>query len=231
VASKKNSHLYGYVLFRQRKDETLKRGYFQKSVVILSFLPYDGLFKEMIRLIGPSYFDLGPPLFEAICLNIAAWAPPTPGKMLELPLMGRLLQVEIPLPPLPSDWQPKRAAPSVSNEVMIRVQDEKLYRTFQDVIPDLWLCWELVLLGEPLVVFSPSPIMGSDAVLALANIIAPIQYSGDIRPYFTVQDSDYKEFATKTKVPANVIIGVTNPYFIKALEHWPHVISLGSAKR
>ena len=73
IASKKNSHLYGYVLFRQRKDESLKRGYFQKSVLLLSFHPFDGLFKEMIRLIAPSYFELGSPLFEAVCLNIASW--------------------------------------------------------------------------------------------------------------------------------------------------------------
>jgi len=137
---------------------------------------------------------------------------------------------------------------------MVRIQDDKLHRTFREILPSLWLCWELVLLGEPVAVFSPSPTQGSDAVLALSTIILPvsfhlifskrktvpwadapislqIQYSGDVRPYFTVQDSDYKEFTTKTKPASNVIIGVTNPYFVKALEHWPHMISLGSTKK
>jgi len=66
--------------------------------------------------------------------------------------------------------------------------------------------------------------------LALARLICPIVFSGDLRPYLTVQDSDYKEVTTRTKLPANMLLGVTNPYFIKALEHWPHMISLITPK-
>lgn len=54
-----------------------------------------------------------------------------------------------------------------------------------------------------------------------------VPYSGDFRPYFTIHDADFKIYVNKTKPPANVILGVTNPYFVKALEHWPHTLRVG----
>jgi len=45
----------------------------KKSVVLLSHHPFDGLFKEIMSLIGPLFFEIGLPLFEAVCLNIASW--------------------------------------------------------------------------------------------------------------------------------------------------------------
>ena len=52
-------------------------------------------------------------------------------------------------------------------------------------------------------------------------------YSGDFRPYFTIHDSDFRNYVNKAKPPANVILGVTNPFFVKALEHWPHTLRVG----
>src|SRR5690606_40960798 len=51
----------------------------------------------------------------------------------------------------------------------------------------------------------------------------------DYRPYFTVHNSDFQEFSKMGDHQAfkSVIIGVTNPYFIKALDKWPHVIAIG----
>lgn len=34
------AYFYGYVYFRQVRDKSLKRGYFQKSLVLISKLPY-----------------------------------------------------------------------------------------------------------------------------------------------------------------------------------------------
>lgn len=42
-------------------------------------------------------------------------------------------------------------------------------RCFQSVLVHVQLLWELVLLGEPLVVVAPSPTMSSEVVLALAR--------------------------------------------------------------
>lgn len=43
-----DSHFWGYVVFKQKKDPFLKRGYFQKSFVLLSRLPFHNLFYEVI---------------------------------------------------------------------------------------------------------------------------------------------------------------------------------------
>lgn len=48
-------------------------------------------------------------------------------------------------------------------------------RCFQSVLVHIQLLWELVLLGEPLVVVAPSPTMSSEVVLALARYQARTQ--------------------------------------------------------
>lgn len=61
----------------------------------------------------------------------------------------------------------------------------------------------------------------------LFSLIAPLKYSGDYRPFFTIHDSEFKEYTTRTSAPPNVILGVTNPFFAKTLQHWPHIIRIG----
>ena len=43
-----DSHYYGFVYFRQVKDTDIKRGYFQKSVVLLTRLPYITFFTFLV---------------------------------------------------------------------------------------------------------------------------------------------------------------------------------------
>lgn len=45
----------------------------------------------------------------------------------------------------------------------------RLRRCFQSVLVHLQLLWELLLLGEPLVVMAPSPTASSETVLALVR--------------------------------------------------------------
>lgn len=42
------------------------------------------------------------------------------------------------------------------------------------MLDDLWLLWELVLLGEPLVVMAPEPGICSESVIALVDLINPV---------------------------------------------------------
>lgn len=126
------------------------------------------------------------------------------------------------------------------------------------------MLWELMLLGEPVVVMAPSPTVSSETVLALVryghcvlksllpethkqklllgtykikrvlninifllmligkkkkktllgysvyfmyvlcslfSAIAPLRYCGDYRPYFTIHDSEFKEYTTRTQAP------------------------------
>jgi len=89
--------LFGFVHFRQIKDKTVKRGYFQKSLVLLSKLPFISLFLSMVSQLGPNYFQFGLESLETCChLMDRQWPEPEPGKTLLLPLLGNVLQVRIP---------------------------------------------------------------------------------------------------------------------------------------
>lgn len=51
------SHMYGFVYFRQAKNAQLPRGYFQKSIVILTRLPFINFFYRLSDLIAPAFFQ------------------------------------------------------------------------------------------------------------------------------------------------------------------------------
>ncbi|KAL7979753.1 hypothetical protein Chor_008091 [Crotalus horridus] len=294
------AHLFGYVFFRQVRDRSVQRGYFQKSLVLVTRLPYVNLFHSLLHLIAPEYFEKLDPCLEAVCSEIDQWPPPVPGQTLNLPVMGVVIQVwmgggaSCQVPPSVASFcqegsslqggrltwcsalggaghakRPDQALPRRSVKpwllllpngcdggvscssrhkvlpfppclsfflaqnllpaplVLPSVAELDLFRCFQSVLVHVQLLWELILLGEPLVVVAPSPTMSSEVVLALASCLAPLKYCCDFRPYFTIHDSEFKEYTTRTQGPPSVLLGVTNPFFIKMLQHWPHILRLG----
>ncbi|KAK0134435.1 Protein DENND6B [Merluccius polli] len=104
-------HFYGYVYFRQVKDVSVKRGYFQKSLVLVSRLPYVHLFHTLLQIIAPEYFDKLEPCLEAVCNEIDQWPSPVPGLTLNLPVMGVVLQVRIPSKTDKPGGSPAKQAP------------------------------------------------------------------------------------------------------------------------
>ena len=84
------------------RRSSISRGYFQKSIAVVSPLPFVGLFTQVRRRLGPRlslpplptlcpctcwcqqvarilgrmYFDAGESALEAACQNIAAWPDP-----------------------------------------------------------------------------------------------------------------------------------------------------------
>ena len=93
----------------------------QRSVVILSHLPYSSVFLKVLHDLAPLYFSQGAPSLEAACHNIANWydysslspafltaaccatpsirklrPEPIPGLSCELGFMGSVLNVELP---------------------------------------------------------------------------------------------------------------------------------------
>ncbi|MEE6501793.1 hypothetical protein FKM82_004324 [Ascaphus truei] len=123
--------------------------------------------------------------------------------------------------------QPSDAQISVTLPTLHEVD---IFRCFSPVFFHIQLLWELVLLGEPVVVMAPSPSQSSETVLALVGCISPLKYCSDFRPYFTIHDTEFKEYTTRTQAPPSVIFGVTNPFFAKTLQHWPHIIRIGDVK-
>ncbi|XP_033017357.1 protein DENND6B isoform X3 [Lacerta agilis] len=148
--------------------------------------------------------------------------------------MGVVIQVRIPSrldkpgssPAKPQNQENLLPAPLV----LPSIHELDLFRCFQPVLIHLQMLWELLLLGEPLVVMAPSPAASSEMVLALTSCLAPLKFCCDFRPYFTIHDSEFKEYTTRTQAPPSVVLGVTNPFFIKTLQHWPHILRLGDLK-
>uniref|UniRef100_A0A8C7ZMU7 DENN/MADD domain containing 6Aa n=1 Tax=Oryzias sinensis TaxID=183150 RepID=A0A8C7ZMU7_9TELE len=190
---REQGHYYGYVYFRQVRDKSLKRGYFQKSLVLISKLPYVTFFHCLLKIMAPEYFEKQEPCLEAAVSEQK---------------MNFLVSIVLPT-----------------------IHEVDLFRCFHPVFFHIQMLWELVLLGEALVVMAPSPAESSDTVLALVSCISPLRYCSDFRPYFTIHDSEFKEYTTRTQAPPSVILGVTNPFFAKTLQHWPHIIRIGDMKQ
>ena len=125
-------------------------------------------------------------------------------------------------------------------------QDVGLYSCFGPALtPSLWHLWELVITGQPVMVFAPTPSLCSQTVLGLVSMISPVGFHGDFRPFLTIYDPDFKDIsaacaATKSRRNAGkgsssrlpvLLVGYTNPFFLKALEHWPNLVSHGSSLR
>ncbi|XP_030636263.1 protein DENND6B [Chanos chanos] len=228
------AYFYGYVYFRQVKDESVKRGYFQKSLVLISRLPYVQLFHSLLQIIAPEYFEKLEPCLEAVCNEIDQWPSPVPGLILNLPVMGVVMQIRIPSKDDKPEGSPIRQGQKETllpaPMVLPTVHELDLFKCFQSTLIHLQMLWELMLLGEPVVVMAPSPTISSETVFALVSSIAPLRYCCDHRPYFTIHDSEFKEYTTRTQAPPNVILGVTNPFFMKTFQCWPHIIRLGELK-
>ncbi|XP_045146063.1 protein DENND6A [Echinops telfairi] len=202
------AYFYGYVYFRQVRDKTLKRGYFQKSLVLISKLPYIHFFHTVLKQIAPEYFEKSEPYLEAACNDVDRWPAPVPGKTLHLPIMGVVMKVRIPTchdkPGTTQVVQFTQQAHTHIPVILPTVHEVDLFGCFCPVFLHSQMLWELVLLGEPLVVMAPSPSESSETVLALCLT------------FYLFRPS--------------VILGVTNPFFAKTLQHWPHIIRIGDLK-
>ena len=55
-----------FVFCRQRSDERLKRGAEQKSVAVLSSMPYSSVLSPLSQHAGPLYFNKGPTALQQV---------------------------------------------------------------------------------------------------------------------------------------------------------------------
>jgi len=311
----KQPFLFATAFYRQTRDPSQPRGYFQKSVVVVSRHPYASFLEDCARIIGPLYFEFGKTILKATSADIHSWEPPIPGVAYELPLGGTTLYFRVPWTGLADDEVLKKKAislkkdskgdyenskhsllldtkESIIHEIIVSDADEDsdldgygspdskvvkanyddkgnitspkhpkksisppsitlgqafeaktqenpglfqgmpLFSTFGGLSVALWHIWELAIVGEPIIVLAPTPDRCSRAVLSIASLIAPLIYSGDYRPYFTIYDPDFSEISKLHNTMRGqhmppTVLGVTNPYFLKALEYWPNVISVG----
>lgn len=93
---------YCYALFRQEPNPACARGYFQKSVVIVSRYPYVSIFERLVKVIGPLYFEHGVAVLEAVLAHIWEWPGPGPNLDLSLPFLGETIFFRVPNLDLPA---------------------------------------------------------------------------------------------------------------------------------
>ncbi|WFD30779.1 RNA helicase [Malassezia sp. CBS 17886] len=227
--SRSTSYLYGFVYFRQKKDARVRRGYFQKSLVLLTHLPYVALFGAVMDTLGPQYFEHGLSALESFVREVARWPAPRLGSALELPLFGSPLNVSLPLgnEAQSGPWAWSSSGPGTSMDastILASVPRNSLLLIFRTMLADLWRLWECMLLAEPILVVGCDPRTTSDAVWHLVGLIRPLQCAGDFRPYFHIHDYDFQALITRNKPQAGSVLGVTNPFFLQTCAHWPHVV-------
>jgi hypothetical protein len=199
---------YGSVFFRQTKDISCARGYMQKSVVAVTRSPeFLNVANEFVRVMAPLFFTYGPEVLEVACVECMAW--PLPGKHeSQLSVAGTHIYSQ----------------PYPSTDLF---QDIPLFSTFGSLSVGLWLLWELVLTGQQILVLGPTPDRCSKAVLGICSLISPIPLAVDFRPFFTMFDRDFAAISRADNTTP-VIVGGTNPFLLRSLEHFPNVVSLGS---
>lgn len=120
-----------------------------------------------------------------------------------------------------------------------------LFSPLSCILQHTWTLWEIMMLGDPLMVVSPSPAMSSSTVYSLLSLVGPFPYNNQYRPFFSVHDPCFPMLArgsvplrtgtldpidgnsNATQQTAPTLIGITNPHLLKAFSRWPNVVSTG----
>lgn len=229
-----DGHFWGYVYFRQVKDATSKRGYFQKSFVLITRLPFHNFFYELIHQWAPIYFSSGISALEQGCHQIfRLWPRLITNIQLQLQVLGSIYQIAIPAVAnrsildsttvVAEDKTNNNSALGSTPITITSLNEIDIFAPLHIIIHHVQLMWELMVIGEPIVIIATSPTDSSHIVQALTSLIHPLEVLSEVYPYFTIHNTEFREFAGAITPPA-VILGVTNPYFAKTLQSWPHTI-------
>ena len=180
-----DGYTYAFVFFRQQKDTALRRGYFQKALVLQSPHCWPGLFLYIVNHLGPKVMDSPSNsdirvVLEKASKEISRWSSPpscwSSEKLfhsIDIPLSFFNSNVVVSFPP--HSWFPQLYELKLKkNAVSIICNPGKFYQIFCRSLEVLWPCWELMTLGEPILVMSDSPTACSEVVLSLVELIKPV---------------------------------------------------------
>ncbi len=168
--------LWGFSLFRAKRDPNCKRGVFQKAVVLLSPLPFFRLFRSAVTQLAEAYFRTGVDALHEAIRHASAWPAPREPGTLELPFVqGRQLSLYLapcgtgpayayhlrPRSGSDSDAACEAAEGGASDESRDgKAQVEALREplglgALRPLGRACWTLWQLMLMGESIVVRRP----------------------------------------------------------------------------
>ncbi|KAI9229272.1 MAG: hypothetical protein DHS80DRAFT_22538 [Piptocephalis tieghemiana] len=227
-------YIHGHVLYRLKQTPSQHRGFSQRSIVLLTHHRLPGLFVPVTEKLGKALLDPGKEgkfLVNTACRNIASWPPPKYGASYCLPILDMAFDVELPwpgrvqsLPRSTFDY----ATHQPSHQLLAGVYPNSYVLAFQGAFQWLWDLWELMILGEPILVMGATPGDAARGVYSLVDLICPLIYSGDWRPFLTIQDRDFKVFSNPRTPQGTVVLGASNRIVLEACSHFPHILYLGS---
>ncbi|KAJ6570082.1 hypothetical protein DFH09DRAFT_1362744, partial [Mycena vulgaris] len=195
----KDGFIYGFAHFTQRKDSSTKRGYEQRSLVILTHHPYPAFFARITALLGPLFQEHGLPMLEAACHNIATWSDPIPGMIAELGFLGTVLTVELPHSPEQQQLAGQGVRP-VHQHILASscAFTPPPLLLFEAALSHLWSLWECLvpLRAAPHLRRVPRPDKPGRLVAArppTSRCPSPATYA----QYFTIHDTDHAALASR----------------------------------
>ena len=93
---------------------------------------------------------------------------------------------------------------SITNTPLINISsiyEVNMFKCLLPIFSHIQLVWELVLTSEPIIVMAPTPDVCCEVVQSLISMIWPLKYFSDFRPFFTIHDTEFKEFIKKSQAP------------------------------
>lgn len=93
-----------------------------------------------------------------------------------------------------------------------------------------WKFWELMMIGAPIAVYAPNAPVVSAMALSMPALMAPLPFVGLLRPYVTINNREIDQGINKAPHGATVV-GATNPFFVRHLEQWPHLVCVNNDLR
>ena len=203
-----------YVYFRQVEDPTNSRGYYQKSFVLISsssraFSNSNDLL-TLVRRVGNKFYlaeetGCGREVLVDSYYHIQEIGFTRHKSSSSSDLGTGLSSLSV----RSLELSDSPSSPSQSGAVV-----DVLFT----LLPGLWHLWESLLVGLPVLVYCAGDAsLCSRLVLSVPSLIAPLEWTGDLRPLLSIFDSDYAVFKANTSGLPPCVVGITSPMALSQL--------------
>lgn len=237
-----------YVSYKQKSlvsSTDKSTNLFRQALVIVSRWPYPQLaFMVLDKLDEALFWQVGssnsttasdeassPENIQALLMaaygQLVVWPKPQRKMDFSLPFLGEMLQYATPYEIYAKD--------GVNLNLGVAFDGVNLISMFAPLglLQHIWMFWELVISGKNIVIFATSPTQCSQVTIALASLLSPFSYDGQLRPYITIHDADVAILSKNAKNHSSgrgAIVGITDASLLNNFEHFDIALFLGSQK-